>query len=69
MLVQYKDPGAAAWRSLVSVTPGTSRVATYMLTTNRTRSYPVYVPLTSSDWYMCSPPAGPEVAGVVSRDR
>ena len=56
MLVQYKDPGTTTtWKSLAYVTPSSSGVATYTLSTNRSRGYRVYVPSTSSVWYTYSP--------------
>lgn len=54
MLVQYNDPGTASWKSLAYVTPAASGVAAYTLTTNRARSYRVYVPSTASVWYTYS---------------
>ncbi|WP_433164207.1 hypothetical protein [Kribbella sp. CA-247076] len=54
MLVQYKDPGTTTWRSLAYVTPTATGAAAYTLTTNRARSYRVYVPSTYSVWYTYS---------------
>ncbi|MEV0285397.1 MULTISPECIES: hypothetical protein [unclassified Kribbella] len=54
MLVQYKDPGTTTWKSLSYVTPLASGAATYTITTNRARSYRVYLPSTTSVWYTYS---------------
>ncbi|MFF0344911.1 hypothetical protein [Kribbella sp. NPDC004875] len=53
ILLQYNDAGR--WKSLVYVTPASSGTATYTITTNRSRSYRVYVPSTQSVWYTYSP--------------
>ncbi|NUR24728.1 MAG: hypothetical protein HOV83_02560 [Catenulispora sp.] len=55
MLLMYQDPGKP-WRTLTYVTPRSTGMATYTLTTNRARKYQAYLPSTATTWYSHSPP-------------
>ncbi|HET6987213.1 MAG TPA: hypothetical protein VFI00_11385 [Kribbella sp.] len=56
VLLQYQNPGTTTWSNLTYVTPNASGVATYTLTTNRSRAYRVYVRSSTSVWYSYSAP-------------
>ena len=54
MLLMYQDLGKP-WRTLTYVTPNSSGLATYTITTNRARTYQAYLPSTATTWYSYSP--------------
>jgi hypothetical protein len=54
MLLEFKNPGSS-WQSLGYVTPNSSGVATYAISTNRARDYRIYLPSNNTVWYSYSP--------------
>lgn len=54
VLFQSRNIGSTTWTDLAYANPNSAGVATYTLTTNRSRDYRVYVPSSSTVWYAYS---------------